>query len=248
MHTFATQPARWLMALGALLLMATSAQADTLSEFSAEYQVEKFNSIIGRTSYRLKRETDHVHFFMRTELAGFIALLRNDRVEEDSWLQENNGKLRLLRYSYKQEGSKHNRNTRLGIEWQQDHTTGLATGSHAGKAVSIPVSDGVSDALSFQLSLMQDAADEDRALEYSVLNKDKLRQYVFRRLEHEDLEIRDQVVKTLVVERVHDNRSTRLWLAIEYQYTPVRIEIIEDGDTDSRMLVDELIIDGKRVL
>lgn len=236
-----------LIVTGSLLLVPTLSQAETLQNFEAVYIIEKYNSSVGLATYQLKREADQVHFSMRTKLTGIAALFRNDRVAEDSWLTESENGLQLQRYSYQQTGSKNNRNTKLTLTWPNDGRTGAAYGTYAGKPVNLDVPANVYDALSFQLALMQNAAN-DSSLNFEVLSKDELKHYAFRRIGVETLKIAQFNIETTIVERQQDDRTTRLWLANNFQYLPVKIEQTDEGKSDTRMLIDKLILSGKQVL
>jgi uncharacterized protein YjiS (DUF1127 family) len=233
----------------ALTLLAEPAlsQGEALQDFKAVYRVEKFASDIGLVTYQLKQEADQTHFSMRTKVSGLVALFRDDRVAEDSWLKQNDGRLQLQRYSYHQLGSKHNHNTELSLLWSEDGTTGTAKGSHDGKPVSIAVASDVRDALSFQLSLMQHVA-SNSGLDFAVLSKAELKHYAFKRVGKETLEIASKEIATTIVERQQDDRTTRLWLADKLQYTPVKIEQFKDGESDTRMLINSLTLSGIQVL
>ncbi len=230
-----------------LLIMPALTRAEPLEDFKASYLLEKYNNIVGLSTYELSQKAGEAHFFMRSKVSGFVALFRDDRIEEDSWLKQKNGALQLQRYSYHQYGSKNNRNTELSVLWSNDGSTGTVSGSHEGKPVSIKVTYGVRDALSFQLSLMQNVA-SNGSLNFDVLNKNELTHYNFKRVGKESLKIHDQTVDTTIVERQQDDRTTRLWLADKFQYTPVKIELLKKGKTDSLMLIDKLSLSGKRVL
>ncbi|MGB5396492.1 MAG: DUF3108 domain-containing protein [Gammaproteobacteria bacterium] len=232
----------------ALSMLSSHVRADALLDFTAVYKVEKYDSDIGRTTYQLEQDAGSAHFSMRTELTGFFALFRKDRIKEDSWLNLSNGELQLQRYSYIHEGSKRDRNTQLSIQWPAEPGDGVASGSHAGKAITFNVGANVRDALSFQLSLMRDAARNNEVMDYAVLSKDELKHYTFKRAGTDTLTIGGRDITTLVVERQSGERTTRLWLAPEYQYTPVKIELIEDDDSDTLMRIDTLTLNGKRVL
>jgi hypothetical protein len=231
----------------ALLITPTLAQAEPLEDFKASYLLEKYENVVGISTYELSQRAGETHFSMRSKVSGFIALFRDDRIEEDSWLKQKDGALQLQRYSYHQYGSKDNRNTELSIHWSDDNATGTASGSHKGKPVNINVTRGVRDALSFQLSLMQNMSNHG-SLNFDVLNKDELTHYSFKRTGKENLKIHDHTVDTTIVERQQDDRTTRLWLANKFQYTPVKIELLKKGKTDSLMLIDQLSLSGKRVL
>jgi hypothetical protein len=231
----------------ALMMVSALTQAEPLQDFKASYLLEKYNNVVGLSTYQLSQKANETHFSMRSKVSGLVALFRDDRLEEDSWLKQKDGALQLQRYSYHQFGSKDNRNTELAVLWSNDGATGTASGSHEGKPVSLPVTTGVRDALSFQLSLMQNVA-SNSSLEFDVLNKDELTHYAFKRVGKESLMIHDQTVDTTIVERQQDDRTTRLWLADKFQYTPVKIELLKKGKTDSLMLIDKLSISGKQVL
>jgi hypothetical protein len=236
----------WLFA-AALSITPALSWAEPLENFKASYLLEKYNNVVGLSTYELSQKAGDTHFFMRSKVSGLVALFRDDRIEEDSWLKQKNGALQLQRYSYHQYGSKHNRNTELSVLWSNDGSTGTASGSHEGKPVSIKVTRGVRDALSFQLSLMQNMLNHG-SLDFDVLNKNELTHYNFKRVGKDSLKIHDQTVDTTIVERQQDDRTTRLWLANKFQYTPVKIELLKKGKTDSLMLIDQLSQSGKRVL
>lgn len=229
-----------------LALASLSVQAGELQDFSATYMIEKYDNIIGVADYTLEQDAGKAHFSMRTQLSGLAALFRDDKVEEDSWLEPSQGKLQLVRYQYRHIGSKHNRNTDLAITWAKDCSHGLASGSHAGKPVSLEVKRNVLDTLSFQLALMQDAAATDTDLTYTVFNKDELKSYSFTRKGHDTLRLANRDVATIIVERKSDDRITRLWLATQFQYIPVKIEQIENDITNTRMVIDKLAQAGQK--
>jgi len=231
----------------ALLVFPALVRAAVLQDFVANYRVEKYDNVIGLSTYQLKQAAGETHFSMRTKVSGLVALFRDDRAEEDSWLVAKDHALQLQRYSYHQYGSKDNRSTELAITWSDDNASGTANGKHNGKPVSIPVESDVRDTLSFQLSLMQNMASNGN-LDFAVLSKDELTEYHFKRVGTEQLEINNQSVATTIVERQQKERTTRLWLADKFQYTPVKIEQFKDGKSDTRMLLNDLTLAGKKVL
>jgi Protein of unknown function (DUF3108) len=226
------------------------ARADMADEFTAVYSIEKFSSTLGRATYRLEHKDATVHFSMLTELTGFFALFRKDRLEENSWLSQHNNQWRLNKYSYQQSGSKHSDNMLVTIDWPEDNADQavFASGQYAGKAIKLPVDHRIRDALSFQLALMQDIDIEGKTLDYDVISKGEISHYQFKRMGEETLELNGREIKTQVIERQHDSRITRLWLAVDYQNIPVKIVRIEDGEIDTQMTIDTLVLSGKRIL
>lgn len=249
-RTHQTQKLRRLLpaALAAVFLLAPGlSQGEALQDFEAVYRIEKYDTDIGIATYLLKQVPGQAHFSMRSKPTGFVALFRNDRVAEDSWLEEKNGALQLQRYSYQQTGGKQDRKTELAITWLDNDTIGNARGQHDGQPVNIKVSTRVRDALSFQLTLMQYAASHSN-LNFDVLNKDELKIYAFKRVGKEILEIDQQNVETTIVERQQDDRTTRLWLADKYQYVPIKIIQTQENKSETRMLINSLSLSGKQVL
>ncbi len=210
------------------------------ADYSASYIVEKYDTQIARLQYRLQHSDGLVLFNTRAEVTGFAALFRDDSAEENSRLQTADTP-RLLSYQYQQRGSKKNRNTRFAIDWQGEH--GKAEGQYADKAFTLDVSKPVWDPLSVQLALMRDMAlGSNTALRYPVIHKGKLKHYVFERLADDSIEIDETFYDAVVLQRRHNNRLTRFWLAKDYQYIPLQIENYRNGDLDTRILLDSFTL------
>jgi hypothetical protein len=234
-----------------MLGIATPGHAVMPEAFTAVYNVEKSNTLVGRATYQLQHDSDDaVHFSQRTELAGFISLIRDDRLEEDSWLNLHDMAWRVTKYRYEQSGSKKNQNTLVSINWPEDSAQAVyARGQYADKDIQLEVKPGIRDALSFQLTLMQDATCDDKALSYSVITKGEIKHYHFERVREETLQIRGLSFSTQVVERKHDAHTvTRLWLARDFQNIPLRVARLEDGELDSEMTIDKLVVDEVQIL
>lgn len=224
--------------------------ADPLNEYTASYMIEKFDSEIGRATYNLERSEDTLHFSLRSKLTGFISLFRKDRLEEDSWLSLHQNQWRLDKYQFNQHGSKRNRNMLVNIDWDSasPEKPVIASGHYAGKEFQTPVDTDIRDALSFQISLMQDAGCTNKPLNYATFAKGEIKPYNFTRASEETLTFNGREINTMLVERHHSSRVTRLWLAIDYQYIPVKIERIENDDVEMLMLIDNLTLAGKHIL
>ncbi len=252
-----TTPTRnrlWLVALLLLVVFAPVHADNSLPEYNAVYMVEKLGTVIGKSTYSLRHTDKGIHFSQVTELVGIAALLRSDRIEEDSWLVYDGDLLLLKKYKYIHSGSKKNRNVDLEIVWTTDNTSqklsGQMTGTSAGKTISSPVDVTVRDALSFQLALRHDAmvaststkfnGSDSSVFDYPVLSKGKLKQYQFTRVGTEDLDLIDKTIATIKLERKNNNRTTRLWLAPELHYVPVKITHTKEGKSDMLMTLDKI--------
>jgi len=230
-----------------LLLAGFAAQADKPAslpqtipaDYDATYLVEKHATQIARLSYQLRTRGKQTEFTTRAEVSGFAALLRDDSATERSVLM-NASPPRLLSYRYRQTGSKKNRNTQFHIDWHGE--TGQVQGNYAGTAFSETVQGAVWDPLSVQLALMRDLAMKQPPFRYQVIHHGALKQYDFEALADDTLEIDEVFYDAVVLQRKHNNRLTRFWLAKDYQYIPLQIENYKNGELDTRILLDSVTI------
>ena len=230
-----------------LLLTDVNAHADkpaalpvsAPADYEASYLVEKYNTQVARLSYRLQHKGEQLVFTTQAKVTGFAALFRDDSATERSVLM-NASPPRLLSYQYRQSGGKKNRNTQLNVNWRGD--TGLVQGDYAGAAFTETVQGAVWDPLSVQLALMRDMVTKQPPFHYQVIHHGQLKQYDFEPLANDTLEINEVFYDAVVLQRKHNNRLTRFWLAKDYQYIPLQIETYKNGELDTRILLDSVNI------
>ena len=232
---------------GISLLCAQAALADKPAgptvvfpvDYDARYVVEKYDSEVASLQYRLRHKAGRIEFTTQARVSGFASLLRDDRAEERSVLR-NSPEPTLQSYRFRRSGDAAQRNTQFHIDWQGKR--GTARGDYAGKTFQLAVTQPVWDPLSVQLALMRDMLRPAPSLAYAVIHKGRLKRYVFERLADDSIEIDEVFYDCVVLQRRHNNRLTRFWLAKDYQFIPVLIENHKNGELDSRILLDSFTL------
>jgi hypothetical protein len=107
--------------------------------------------------------------------------------------------------------------------------------TYAGEAYSARSQGEVWDPLSVLLALRRDFDPARSEYHYKVVYRDGVRDYEFRYLGEERIEVDDTRYDTVVLQRDHGRRTTRVWLAPSRDLVPVRIQQDKDGERDTRM-------------
>ena len=114
------------------------------------------------------------------------------------------------------------------------YADGRVFGSDREHTVDLPLDGGVIDRLSMQVRLMRDLTAGLRPEEYAVVDRGEIREMDITYADSERIEAADQQLDTLRLDHQSRNssRSTRLWVATEFNYLPVRIEQKRHGNTE----------------
>jgi len=202
--------------------------------FTAEYKVYAKGFSVGkgtRTLTRLKKGK----FLFKTvaETTGFLSFFKKIRIEEQSlFTRTKSGKIRPLKYSYRQTGSR-KRTNEVIFYWSK----GIAKNTFKGQTKMIALQEGTLDRLLYQLVLMQDLKQGKRKLKYLVADKGKIKEYTPKFIGNERVETGMGKLNSLKYMRVSNKRRTTLWCAPALHYLPVQVEHVEaDGDVFSMLL------------
>ncbi|MBT8151455.1 MAG: DUF3108 domain-containing protein, partial [Gammaproteobacteria bacterium] len=109
-----------------------------------------------------------------------------------------------------------------------------ANGAKGKRKYEFALEPGVLDKLSYQVQMQLDllAQPERPALIYKVANYSGLRDYQFDFALRETIETRLGSRETLVYQRDKKDSTIKLWIAPQQNYLPVKIEQLEDGDSN----------------
>jgi hypothetical protein len=181
----------------------------------------------GDNRYRFQSETGTV---------GMFALLRKDRVVEESTWMLADGVPRPLSYNYQHSGGKKNRRVAVTFDWEQRRITNTING----ESWRMPGSPDVMDKLLYQLAVMFDLrAGRRPPFAYTVADGGKIKTYNFETLGEETVHSELGDMHALVLKRSKpDSKSqTILWCAPALGYLPVKVESIdEDGSRTTALL------------
>ncbi|EDN67840.1 conserved hypothetical protein, secreted [Beggiatoa sp. PS] len=168
------------------------------------------------------------------ETSGLVSFFKKIRLEERTEFTQTNGKIRPLKYTYRQTGHKPRLNI-VSFDWDNQ----LAKNTFKGEVKEIPLEEGTLDSLLYQVALMQELKQGKRQLEYKVARKGKISVYKPKLVGTELIETGMGQLETLKYEHLSSNqkRRTILWCAPKLHYLPVQVQHIEsDGDVFSMIL------------
>ncbi|MBT8148383.1 MAG: DUF3108 domain-containing protein [Gammaproteobacteria bacterium] len=141
-----------------------------------------------------------------------------------------NEQVRPLSYHYTRKGLGTDRPIHVYFDW----TNMQVNGSKGSKKYTYALQPGALDKLSYQVQMQLDLIREPqtRVFDYIVANYGNMKNYRFDYTNNETINTRLGSRDTMVFERNKKDRVIRLWIAPEQNYLPVKIEQLEDGDSN----------------
>ena len=197
-----------------------SRAALNLGLYSAEYSAS-YNGFPITTVRTLSRRDGQL--VLSTEASNFLGSIR----EQETVATEEDG-LTPHQYTYRRSimGKKRTEVT--------EFTPGDATvtNTYKGETVTLPDSADLFGPLSYQLAMQLDLMAGAREVTYPVVTRGRIKDYTYKVIREEQLDTPLGTVDTLVLERQRDDdeRETYLWLAPRFQYLPVKLRQLEDGE------------------
>ncbi len=213
----------------ALYLIGASSTMAAPQAFTAHYGVYKAGIPIGEMTRTLKRLADGRYDYESvTTASGVLSLLVKEKIVEHSLWDYRDGAAQALEYSYEKGGGKTSKKVQLIFDWEQRQVKNALDG----ETRPMPVAQGLTDILLYQLVLMMDLKDEKKSLEYPIADKHKFKTYRFDISGEEILDTSLGQLKTVKLQRVPgpDKKTTLIWCAPSLDYLPVRIEQDEQDD------------------
>ena len=99
------------------------AQAEVLSEYRAEYKVGSENINAGLVKNSLKEEGGNWRYESKTDPSGLVSLHGAATATATSVLELHDGKLRQLKFTYRDKDKKKERHSDADFDWQSNHVT-----------------------------------------------------------------------------------------------------------------------------
>lgn len=200
-----------------------------LPSFEASYRIERSIFDIGRIQLRFHTSpSSHYVYESITEVAGFIAWFRDDRVVEISrGFMDVNG-IHPDYYHFERSGGKGDKQTEVSFDW----ISGQVKNTVNGRSWKMTVPPGTLDKLVVQIAMMHNLQKTEQDQQFSVADGGKLKDFRIRIQGRETLVLPAGRFATLKVEKTpeYGNRRTYLWLAPALGYLPVQVMRIEaDG-------------------
>ncbi len=214
-------------------------------EFTANYALEMFGTVLARAKYTLEHTENGVAMTQSTWPVGLAALLRDDRIDVRSDMVVNDGKVLLVNYDYVHTGDDKNRDVRIKIDWQtgdQQQPVGRATGVYEGAQIAIDVNKPVWDPLSIQVPIMLDANKNLPPHEHGLFMKGEFKSYLFENHGEETVSFngKDFVSVKIGGRELERDRAMYVWLIPELHNIPVKIEQWKDGKLKSTVFLESV--------
>jgi hypothetical protein len=205
--------------------------AQTLTPFTANYEV-KFHGInVGKSTRQLKINKKGQYTFVDHIWSTFV-FTDLDSLQQTQGTYHNNLIQPTQYASTYKNGDKSKKSTaQFNLKTQQ------ASGTYKNKPFKLKISTGIQDSLSYQLQMRINLL-EHKPLSFKLVNQDEINTYTFKVVGNEMLDTPMGKLATLKLTRSNSgkNRSTTFWLAKKYNYLIVKAVHVEHGSTTTAIL------------
>ena len=226
------------------ILLSSALHAAPLPDFNASYQLKRGNLHIGSMVVKLKTGTDGSYQYeSRSWPARWASWLFKDKLFETSHGHIIKGQVRPDRYLYQRSGGSRKREAILSFDWDNMSVENNVQDS----PWKMDIPEGTLDKLVAQLGMMLALGKGKSEVTFNIADGGKLKEYRFKVLGHETLELPAGTFKTVKITKLRKNkkRETYYWCAPELNYLPVRIwqrekdEAVYQSDLESFTLTPE---------
>jgi hypothetical protein len=234
----------------AMLSPTASSSIELPEEFSANYALEVFGTVLARARYTLEHTENGLSMTQSTRPAGLVALLRNDKIDVRSDMMISNGQILLVNYDYKHTGDNKDRDVSFKINWKPDHKDGLsgkASGIYEGQQVNIDLDKPVWDPLSIQVPIMIDTDKQLPPHEHGLFMKGEFKHYLFENLGSDKVKANGEQYNAIKIvgRETKRDRAMYVWLIPELHNLPVKIEQWKEGELKSTVLLESVTFNNK---
>lgn len=226
-----TRTARRLICLLLAAALAGGARAAPLPDFQASYALHFGSLRIGSMSIELETGADGTYRYeSRSTPLKLVSWLIKDNLHETSSGTLSESGVRPREYHYERSGGSRERRADLSFDWQA-----MTVSNHVEDSrwkMDIPA--GTLDKLASQLAMMLALQRGETDVTFKIADGGKLKEYRFRVVGRETLELPAGTFETVKITKVRDNkrRETFIWCAPALHYLPVRIWQREKDDSE----------------
>lgn len=218
---------------------ATAAEVPAPAPFVAKFAIEWKGLTAGYSTLELARVGPDTYTYRSRNLArGIFRLAFPDAISQLSTFSIVDGAVRPSRYEADDGKPDSDQAVALQFDWH----TGRVTGSAMKKPVDVALEPGTQDAMSVQIALMSELAAGRSPKRFWLMDNDEIKEYQYVREGTDTLDTPLGKLATVIYrsERAGSDRVTRLWLAPELGYLPVRAERRRKDKVDFELTIQEL--------
>lgn len=223
--------------LALLCLLPTMLWADGTRPYRAEYQVQNAGKTIGGGYYELVELGDN-HYRLGFQSDGSLLMFLSDTRTANSEFQRIDGEIVPLQYSMERSGSGRD----FGASARFNHDTGTIDVRYKDRQAQFELVTPIYDELLYQQQLREDLAAGKIEMHYQVVFRHKIREYHYRVLKKETLDLPLGSLETIKVERVRDpskKKKTYVWVVPSMDYIVAKLADI-GGDFDTELHLENV--------
>ncbi len=234
-HTITT-----LTLLGICLLSTGNVLAQNsphLQSFTAKYQLNRGDMLIGRVTNTLRLESDGSYTYTSiTKPVGIVAAFSSDVITEISQGRITPNQVTPHAYTYEHKRKKRPKFRKQQFNWAENKLSIV----EPKPSTSLDISKNTQDKASMILSIMQAMSSQPSAIKIKVADKKKLKEYLISKQGNEQIKAggRDYNSVKLGLSKSGQKPTTMFWLAPELSYLPVQIEKLEKKKSYTMILLE----------
>ncbi len=199
-----------------------------LTPYEATYHLQQGPLTLAQGTFTLRREADKDEWTLssRTETKGWLAALRNDRIEEISRFRLDGDQPVPLHYQMRHQTSSETKTESADFNWPAHRVTGTVNGT----AFSLPLEPYTYDRLSLQILVRAAAFKQINPIQVRMLEKNKIKPLRMEAAQQiETLRTPAGSFDTLRITQVDREKPITFWLAPAANYLPIRVEQNRSG-------------------
>lgn len=213
-------------------LLLGGGRADAMpKDFSASYKLSRGSMKIGYSSIELVTDKNGDYTYKSSSWpVRWVGWLLKDKLYETSKGKITTQGIRPDSYSYLRTGGSKEREAKLAFNWEEMTVENNVEDSRW--KMDIPA--GTLDKLVSLLGMMIALANDQTDISFNIADGGKLKDYRFRVVDEETIEVPAGTFRTVKITRLRDNnkRETYIWCAPELDYLPIRIWQREKDDSE----------------
>lgn len=217
--------------LTSLAILASDASAAIPPDFKASYELSRGSMKIGNSTIELATtHNGNYTYKSRSWPVRWVAWFLKDKLSETSKGSISEKGVRPDSYYYQRTGGSVEREAKLQFNWDDMSVENNVEDSRW--KMDIPA--GTLDKLASQLGMMYALTRGETDISFNVADGGKLKEYRFKVVGEETLELPAGTFHTVKITKLRDNnkRETYIWCAPELHYLPVRIWQREKDDAE----------------
>ena len=205
--------------------------------FSAQYVVTVGGMKMGKLEVNLtQNDASSWTYHSESSASGLAALfVGNSNVSDTSKLTLLNDQIRPILYERKRVTREVDKSERVIYQWDQFS----AQSKYKDRNLDITLEESTTDKFTLQLLIMANINNIPEKMTLPIISKAKLKQYNIVNVGRETLKTIYGERETIIVERVKDDSSYKIWADPNTYGLPLQIERIKEGKTEYIVKLEE---------